>query len=325
MTIHDWGEDRLIETLSTLFPHKKNIVGIGDDCAVIHVENGKSMLVTTDALVEGIHFLKDQISGKDLGYKTAAVNISDIAAMGGFPEYAFLTIAIPKDIEKKWLEDLFLGMKETMEEYHLQLLGGDTVGSKRDIFINLTVIGSAQTHQIKYRNMAKEGDLICVTGALGDSGGGLKAIQKKLKKTKEVERLIKAHFRPRPHLKEGQGLASCAGVHSMMDLSDGLNCDLNRLTKASQCGATIELSQLPISDDLKAVCEENHWDPIELALTGGEDYCLLVTISPENFEAIKQQYPLHEIGKITKMPQQIVYSQNGTPLSIKLNNFDHFK
>ncbi len=143
MDFKDWGEEKFIEYLKESFPIKGSILGIGDDCAVIPGDDGKAWIATTDAMVEGVHFIKDKIPPKDLGYKTVAVNVSDIAAMGGEPKYAFLTISLPKTIDRAWVCELIQGVKEACEKWDLLLLGGDTVGSKRDIFLNMTIIGSA--------------------------------------------------------------------------------------------------------------------------------------------------------------------------------------
>lgn len=328
MPPQNW-EDYFIEQLSKTFPSKDSIVGIGDDCAVIPEGTEKAWLVTADALVEGVHFLKDQITPKDLGYKTIAVNVSDITAMGGEPKYAFLSLALPtKDI---WINGIIEGIKEACEKWNILLLGGDTVGSKRDIFLNLTLIGSAKIEQVKYRHHAQGGDIICVTGYLGDSGGGLKALQEQIIKTEEVDYLIQAHFRPNPQPMQGMWLASHHAVHAMMDISDGLNCDLNRLLKSSQKGAIIEISKLPLSEPLKHISKEQGWDILQQALVGGEDYCLLLTIDSNRFENIQYSFqekfnsPLFAIGHIIPHPEELVYHQTGKPIQIHYVNYDHFK
>ena len=333
MQIQDWGEDEFIGYLQAQFPHsyKHSVVGIGDDCAVIPRNSGNSLIVTTDALVEGIHFIRDQISPKNLGYKAIAVNVSDIAAMGGTPEYAFLSIALPRTTECDWLKAAVQGIKEACEKWNLQLLGGDTVGSQRDIFLNVTLTGSIIHDHVKYRHCAKVGDLICVNSHLGDSGGGLKSLQEGLFKTEEVEYLIQRHCRPEPSPQEGIWLASQQGVHAMIDLSDGLDCDLRRLIKSSQCGAVIEISDLPISPQLTGVCSEYNWDVRKLILAGGEDYCLLMTISESAQTSIRHRFqekfghPLHLIGQIVDQPHQVIYQKQGKLIEIEIKHFDHFR
>lgn len=323
MKIKEWGEEGFIQHLAKLFPSAHQTVGIGDDCAVIPKDDKIAYLVTTDALVEGIHYFREQIPPSELGYKSIAVNVSDIAAMGGTPQYAFLSIALSKEIDKNWLLEFVQGIKEACLSWGIHLLGGDTVGSKRDLFINITLIGTASHSNIKYRHRALSGDIIFVTGNLGDSGGGLRCLQTGVNHPE----LIKAHFHPIPHVNEGLWLASKQEVHAMMDLSDGLNCDLTRIIKASGCGAIVELSKLPLSPALKQFCQDSE----RLALTGGEDYCLLATVAAEAADEIKKEFKekfgreLHQIGKIISGPESIQYLRNGEPCTLILSNFDHFE
>lgn len=324
------NEEQFIQYLKEQFISPNSIKGIGDDCAVIPRSDGTALLITTDALVEGVHFLKEKISPRDLGYKTVAVNVSDIAAMGGEPVGAFLTIAIPKNTTQKWLKELINGIKEGCKEFNLPLLGGDTVGSKRDLFLNLALIGSAKQDQIKYRDGAKANDLICVTGDLGNSAAGLQVI---LDNRTEpfFQPFVKAHYRPHIYLKEGQWLASRKEVHSMMDLSDGLDADLKKLLKASICGAVVEISQLPVSETFTEAVIQNKWDPIRLTLSGGEDYALLLTVSKDHFEEMAEAYQnqfskaLYVIGEIIPEKGKLVYNYGGKPYPIKTSSFEHFQ
>lgn len=320
MQIRDWSEEGFIEHMLEQFKAPKDVVGIGDDCAVIPISDKDVWLITTDILVEGTHFLKEQSSPVDLGYKSIAVNVSDIAAMGGVPNYAFLTLAIPKDLDRIWLEQLSAGMKEACQKWNVNLLGGDTVCSKKDIFLSVTLVGRTSSQQVKYRNTAQVGDILCVSGYLGQSGGGLKFLQENVS---NGERFIEAHFRPDPDPKLGAWLASHEEVHAMMDISDGLNRDLTRLLEASKCGAVVETTHLPISKELMQVCELRGWDPLEIALTGGEDYCLLLTIAEESFTQ-KFRETLYPIGYITDREGKIDYLKKGTPLQLKLKDFKHF-
>jgi len=331
MDIQKWGESAFIEYLQKVFPFRNATVGIGDDCAVISNTKDLSWLVTTDALVEGIHFLKAQIPPEDLGHKTIAVNASDIAAMGGRPKYAFLSIALPKNTDCEWIKQFIQGMKKACTSWDICLLGGDTVGSKRDLFINLTLIGEAAPSLIKYRSQAKTGDIICVSGHLGNSGAGLKILQNSdIPNSSEVSYLIHAHFHPDPHLDEGTFLASHSSVHAMMDVSDGLDCDLQRLLRNSNCGANIEASALPLSDALQIMSRKYQWDALELALTGGEDYCLLFTVSPDALEEIQRKFqkkfsrPFYPLGQITDHPGRLVYYKKGVPVDKQSKAFDHF-
>jgi len=331
MQIKEWGEESFIDYLSKTFSSSSSVLGIGDDCAVIPENQDKAWLVTTDALVEGVHFLKDQISARDLGYKTVAVNVSDIAAMGGVPKYAFLSIALPKSTEQRWLHDMMEGIKEACNQWDINVLGGDTVGSKGALFLNLTLIGTAHPTKIRYRSTAQEGDIICVNRCLGDSAGGLKALQENVLDSPEVARLVKAHFHPEIFLEQGIWLASQDTVHAMMDLSDGLDCDLKRLIKSSQKGALIETTHIPLSKELLKICYDRYWDSMNLALFGGEDYSLLFTVSFDAFTELQHnfqnefQMPLHAIGCITSQSTVLNYETNGQRTQIEQKFFDHFQ
>ncbi len=321
MQIKDWGEEEIVAYLGEHFRARPPIVGIGDDCAIL--PNG--MLVKTDGLLEWIHFIKDQIPPQELGYKLIAINVSDIAAKGGVPQYAFLTMALPPSTDAAWLKKVIEGISLACGKWDIQLLGGDTDGSKRDLYFNLMLIGSS-TH-VKFRHEAQVGDLICVTGYLGDSGAGLRALQEKLEGCEDV---IRAHFHPEPSPAEGIWLSKQKGVHAMMDISDGLDIDLNRMIKASKCGALVELSQLPLSSPLLQVCEKEKWDPVKFALTGGEDYCILLTVDRQSYEPISKQFhtqfghPLFAIGEITNTGAPVLYQRQGKAVKLQLKQYDHF-
>lgn len=330
MDLAKFSEEEFITFLKNQFITQGPVLGIGDDCAVIPYNEESSLLVTTDALVEGIHFLKDEIPPDDLGYKTLAVNVSDIAAMGGTPKYALLSIALPKPVDALWVQRFIKGLKDACSLWGIQLIGGDTVGSKRDIFINLTLIGMAETKKIKYRSSAEEGDVICVTNTLGDSGGGLKVVLEKRERTEENRFLIDAHFRPPVYPEMGAWLASQEGVHAMMDISDGLDCDLKRMIKSSKKGAIVDLEKLPLSQNLVKMVSDESCDPIKLALTGGEDYCLLLTVSLKHFKEIKASFQklfdmsLFNVGEIQNFSNEIIYRKNGKVLETNVSNFNHF-
>ena len=332
MKLKELGEFGLIEKITSQFSKNlpAHIEGIGDDCAVIHQENRNSLLVTTDLLIENIHFLKKDISPFELGHKSLAVNISDIAAMGGKPLYAFLSIALPSHIEADWLKNYFEGFHKIAAEYTVLLLGGDTTKSLHDIVINVALVGEADPQKIKRRSQAKAGDYICVTDFLGDSGAGLDIILKNLERTSLEEQLIKRHYLPRPHIKEGQWLAQKNEVHAMMDVSDGIDSDLKRIMEQSFCGVEIYLESLPISRELGTFCHKYHLNTDSFATSAGEDYCLLFTLEAENHDAILKEYkeqfqkPFYEIGKIISQ-KTFSYLSNGQKTQIQRQGFDHFK
>ena len=325
MKIDEIGEFGLIGRIAAAFRPliPTGWEGIGDDCAVIPWSDDRSVVVTTDLLIENVHFLRDRISAYDLGYKVLAVNLSDIAAMGATPAATFLSLGLPADgVGVEWCDRFFEGYRS----FGVPLLGGDTTASPQGIVVNVTVLGIAENDRIKRRNGAEAGDLIVVTGPLGDSAAGLQALLAGLPNTPEIAALIEAHHRPRPHLAEGEWLGREADVHALMDVSDGVASDLGHILRASGVGAEIDTASLPVSDRLRKTATEQGWKPLKLALTGGEDYVLLGTVAPARFEELQARFtarfgrPLAVIGRCVAGPAEIRY--DGKPLDF--SGFKHF-
>lgn len=291
------GEFEFIDGIRRMFPAPEGMEGIGDDCAVIPQHSGFETLVSTDMLVEGSHFLLDDITPWQLGWKSAASNFSDIAAMGGEPVGSFLAVALPQDLPEGWTDSFIDGYKAISEQYGFPLLGGDTTASQDRLCICITVLGRAPEGRSKKRGSARPGDLICVTGTLGDSGAGLQAILKGVKRDETVEKLIERHYLPHPRIPEAIRLASYEGVHAMMDISDGVGSDIRHILEESGTGAVIDIQALPISEGAKAFCKGQGLDPVEIALCGGEDYELLFTVTQEVEETLGVQHTV--IGRIT--------------------------
>ncbi len=334
--VSDLGEFGFIAWFSPAFLRKlpRGVVGIGDDCAVIPWRGRKKLVVTTDMLVEGVHFLKEKISAEDLGYKSLAVNLSDIAAMGAQPLYSFLSVAIPPETEISWLDKFFRGWRKLSRDTRVLLLGGDTTGSREKIVISVAVLGMADEKNIRYRSAARPGDIIAVTGTLGDSEGGLRLIlsaETSAELSKSEKFLLRRHCRPRPHLEEGQFLATRPEVRAMMDVSDGIDSDLRRIMERSGCGAEVYLEKLPVSPALKNCAQKYRWPLEEIAAAGGEDYCLLVTVDPKKFIQLAANFrgrfgrELAAIGRITPEKGRLTYLKEGKPYALRKSGFDHFK
>lgn len=327
------GEFGLIDRFSKLFLNglrEQNITGIGDDCAIIPLNESESWLVTTDMLIEDRHFLLNRISAFELGFKSLAVNLSDIAAMGGDPHSAFLSIGIPNKIEVEWLDGFFKGIKELADNTNTLLLGGDTTKSPDKLIINILVLGKAITKNIKKRSAAEPGDLLCVTGNVGDSGGGLQVMLENKPVDDDAKGLIKAHHLPYPHLNEGKFLSTYKDVHAMIDLSDGIESDIHRIMEAAGCGAEIALDKLPVSDTLKKLANKYDWNVYELAMCSGEDYKLMVTVNPAQYDSINSEYKkqfnrdLSIIGKI-KIDKSLKTMFKGKLIDLAKHGYDHFK
>ena len=294
------GEFELIDSIKGQFTVPEGILGIGDDCAVLPQESGMETLVSTDMLVEGVHFLLEDIDPYSLGWKSAAVNLSDIAGMGGKPVGTFLSTALPKHLEDSFLMEFIRGYKDISDRFGCPLLGGDTTASKDRLCISVTVLGSCAAGRSRKRSAAQPGDLVCVTGTLGDSAGGLQVILEDVKaaalrahpdrrsapgegapRRSDAERaLVERHYRPLPRVQEGLALAATEGVNAMMDISDGIASDLRHILEASGTGARVDVRSLPLSAELRTVCARRAWDPAALAAGGGEDYELLFTCRP---------------------------------------------
>lgn len=314
------GEFGFIDYIKTNFPAQDGTIGIGDDCAVMPAGEGE-LLFSTDLLMEGVHFLRSESSPEDVGWKAAAVNLSDIAAMGGIPVATFLSIALPKDAQGEWAERFIEGYTQISRTYDVPLLGGDTTSSLRDIAVNVGVLGRCPSGKRLMRSGAKVGETIYVTGPLGDSAGGLQAILKDIQRTKEVTRLIERHKRPVPRIDAGRILMESGKVGAMMDISDGIASDLRHIMKASGVGAVIALDRLPSSPELVSVCAEQGWDRYELSTSGGEDFELLFT-GPDGMEN-ELDIMVYPIGK-TVQGNDLIWTDNDRILNSDYMGYKHF-
>ena len=314
------GEFELIGHIKDMFRVPSEVYGIGDDCAIIPSGEGE-LLFSTDLLIEGVHFLRKESSPEDVGWKAAAVNLSDIAAMGGTPVATFLSIALPKDAQGEWAERFIEGYARISRQYDVPLLGGDTTSSLRDIAVNVGVLGRCPSGRGLMRSGARTGETIYVTGPLGDSAGGLQAILKETDRTKDIETLINRHKRPVPRVFEGRKLMETGKVGAMMDISDGIASDMRHIMKASGVGAVIALDKLPCSPQLRSVCAGQGWDIYELAASGGEDFELLLT-GPENLDD-SVDFPLYAIGQVVN-GDDLIWTINDEPVDSDFTGYKHF-
>lgn len=320
MAMSSRGEFGFIDHIRTHFPDQAGVIGIGDDCAVMPSGEGE-LLFSTDLLMEGVHFLRDESSPEDVGWKAAAVNLSDIAAMGGTPVATFLSIALPADAQGEWAERFIDGYVSISRRFDVPLLGGDTTSSLRDIAVNVGILGRCPSGKRLLRSGAKAGDVIYVTGPLGDSAGGLHAILKGGDRTPDAEVLIERHKRPVPRVKEGVTLLESGLVTAMMDISDGIASDIRHIMKASGTGAVIALDKIPCSPELRSVCARRNWDIYELAAGGGEDFELLLT-GPEGLDEYVD-IPLYAVGRIVD-GDALVWTIDDEPVDSKFSGYEHF-
>jgi thiamine-monophosphate kinase len=327
------SEDQLIEAIARLLSGEEPgvVVGIGDDAAVVVPGAGQPVL-TTDLLVEGVHFERGTISARDLGAKAITVNVSDIAAMAGSPRYALVSLAIPADVEAAWVMELYGGMREVCAEHALVLVGGDTNRAEL-VVLSVTVVGEVAPGRALTRSGAQVGDAIVVTGSLGASAGGLALSRApdaaSLLSQPWARGLLEAFERPVARVGEAQVLAR-AGATAMMDLSDGLAKDLSRLCLASEVGARVRTDDVPISLELAAGADALGVDALRLALSGGEDYELLATMPRDAVQAARDELregfgvPLTEVGEIVEGAGMIAVGPDGKEVGLEPEGWDHF-
>ena len=292
------NEQRIIESLKQSFSIPG---GIGDDAAIFG-----NYVITKDLLVEDVHFRRSYVDAISLGYKALQVNLSDLAAMGAKPAYVLLGISIPKDCEQ-YIEEFLASFANACHQENVQLIGGDTTASPDKLYISVTAIGI--TSKPKLRSGAKIGDIICVVGNLGHAHLGFTALENNLEGFDEFKT---AFLRPKAKIKEGIWLGSQKAVTAMMDVSDGLTTDLNKLCKASDISAEIDIINF----------QKNI--PIETILTGGEDYALLITVDSNQYDKLvaEADFSIQKIGKIIEGESgEVTFKQD---IAIKLKKFSHF-
>lgn len=296
------GEFGLIQQLKQQWPRSSPQVvqGIGDDAAVLKTAPGRQLLVSTDVFIEGVHFDLAFQTLRDVGFRAATANLSDIAAMGGDPSYLLVSMAIPGHLSVKSVRACYRGLQDACGPDKVELIGGDTSSSLHHIALSLTIMGSIRSNRALARSRAKVGDHIYVTGTLGDSYAGLHVLRTHAKNRPRLRRdeqwLTRRHLRPTPRIAVGQLLAHRGIAHAAIDLSDGLSGDLSHICEESRVGAEIWATALPLSSHLHTFAKHNKLDPVELALRGGEDYELLFTAPA------KYHQKVFDIAKKTKVP-----------------------
>jgi thiamine-monophosphate kinase len=310
------------------------ICGIGDDCAVIRKDSELSWLVTMDTLIESVHFDLAWHPPYKIGRKAIAVNVSDIAAMGGTPLFVFLSLGLPAGYDPLLLKGISDGIADACAAFGCILAGGDTVRSPNGIVITITAIGEARTADIVYRHGARTGDAVWVSGFLGNAAGGLELCRNRLHEHPAFTDLVAAHLDPQPRLQLGARLAEKHLVHAMMDLSDGLATDLAHLCQQSSKGAVINMEKLPLSAALVQASEQLHLDPYLLMVSGGEDFELVFTAASDQTEGIETlaaetglkvtRIGWIDSGEGVRALQGVAGQENQVEVDISFKGFDHF-
>ncbi len=339
-TIHEFD---LIRTLQQQYSRNDPSVirGIGDDAAVVTSGAGTWSLLTTDLLAEDIHFDLRTATMADIGFRAAVANLSDIAAMGGTPQYLLVSLAIPRAGAKQHVLQLYKGMMAACRPHHVTLIGGDTSASASGWFINITLVGMVPPRKALLRSGARAGDLLYVTGTIGDALAGLMLLNEPSRKkrplhtaaisTRHRQFLVGRHLHPTARLAEGQWLSAHRFATSAIDVSDGLSGDLRHICEESHVGVDLDLSSLPLSPACRAYATFRQLDPVALALTGGEDYELLFTLAPRHKAEVERVAKLHRfrmtcIGTIRPARHGIqAIDQDGTKRPLPNSSYEHFK
>jgi thiamine-monophosphate kinase len=317
------------------------IQGIGDDAAVIISRAGQWTVLTTDLLTEGIHFDLRTATMADIGFRAAAANLSDVAAMGATPQYLLVALAIPSTGSRQHVLQLYRGMMAACRPHHVQLIGGDTSASGGGWFLSLTLIGIVPPRKALFRSGARIGDCLYVTGTIGDALAGLKLLSEpplRSKRhphtaalsTRHREFLIGRHLRPTARVAEGRWLSANRFATSAIDISDGLSGDLRHISEESHVGVDLDLGALPLSPACRAYAASRKLDPVNLALMGGEDYELLFTVSPRQRPrleqtAVERGFSLARIGTIQPRRFGIqAVSPHGRRHRLANTSYEHF-
>lgn len=309
--LSELGEFGLIDLLTKNIELKNQstLKGVGDDAAVIDVCSDK-LLISTDVLIEGVHFDLTYTPLKHLGYKSVVVNLSDIAAMNGKPEQITVSIAVSNRFSVEALEELYEGIYLACNRYGIDLIGGDTTTSKSGLFISITVLGKAPLEKITYRNGAQKGDLICVSGDLGGAYIGLMVLERE-KRVFEAnsqiqpdlegyDYVLERQLKPEPRLDIVTQLNELGVIpHAMIDISDGLASEIIHICKQSDVGCRLFEDKVPIDIQTEDIAKKLGLVPVTMALNGGEDYELLFTVPQSNFEVVKAMENISIIGYIT--------------------------
>jgi thiamine-monophosphate kinase len=333
MKISELGEFGLIERIKDLVAcdAKNHLIGIDDDAAAVRVSPEKILLATTDALIEGVHFDMQYFTFHQLGWRTLAANLSDIAAMGGQPRFALVALGLPPKLDVESALDLYRGMKAIGDEFGTAVIGGDTTRSPDRLFISITVLGEVAPQKLLRRSGAQIGDAIFVTGQLGGSAAGLRILKSSDADLKsQFSAPVERHLTPCPRVNEAQFLAEHFPIHSMIDVSDGLASEVRHICKLSDVGARVKSAAVPIHPQTETAAKQFGESALEYALGGGEDFELLFTAPAEVSEELRNEFlakfnlPCSEIGVICdKIDGMKLLSADGEqPLLAR--GFDHF-
>lgn len=330
----NFTEDELVGAIRKVLSGESPgvLISVGDDAAVVEPGNHQ-LVLTSDMLVEGVHFDLGSVSAHDLGHKSITASVSDVAAMGGSPRYGLVSVALPRDVEAPWVMELYGGIREAADEYGMAVVGGDTSRGERHI-VSVSAVGTVARGKAVTRSGARPGDHLVVTGTLGAASGGLRLATEPPHGVRGAlgsewgRELVQAYLRPVARVGEGETLAQ-SGATAMIDISDGLALDLSRLCRESDVGASLRLADVPVSPGLDELGRLLGVDPLEQALHGGEDYELLACLPPDAVgpaqKRLRERFGtlLTAIGEITG-DGLVAVAANGNETPLEPKGWDHF-
>lgn len=330
--LRDVGEDAVVEAIREIVSHRGAgvVVGIGDDAAVLEAPAGRHLVLTVDALVEEVHFRRAWATAADVGYKALAASVSDVAAMGGLPRCALVSVTAPPELPLAWVEEFSRGLAEAGARFGAGVVGGNLARTSGPVVVDVAVLGEVEPDLVLRRTGARPGDAVMVTGTLGRSRAGLLALQRGIRDP-AWEPLVRAHLRPLPRLAEGRVVAASRWAGAMMDVSDGLAADLARMCAASGVGVRVDASALPVDPAVEALARRLGEDAVDLALAGGEDYELLVAVAPERAPALAQRLRSETgteatvVGVFTQAGEGRVVVRDGAARPLAAQGWDHFR
>jgi thiamine-monophosphate kinase len=328
MKLSELGEFGLIQRIQKLSSRRAPgvVVGIGDDAAALKVSSSALLLATTDMLIEGVHFDLSFADYFSLGWKSAAANLSDIAAMGGLPRFCLTSLALPPRISVEHISEFYSGFSALLAINKTVLAGGDTCSSRRDLVISVTVLGEVKKKRMVTRVGAKAGDKVYVTNTLGDAAAGLELLKAGGREQGAGGRkLIEKHLRPIPRVEWGREIALSECASAMIDVSDGLSSDLSHICEQSNVGAVVYSGKVPFSKALLRSAGSLKKTPLHYALSGGEDYELLFTTPPAKIKRLQSlNIPVTEIGEITRTRGLIIVDEKNRKKRLKPTGYNHF-
>ncbi len=333
------GEFELIAHLTRGFSARSDVpLGVGDDCAILDLNSDKLLLATCDSQVEGIHFTRQFSSPDQIGRKALAVNLSDIAAMGGEPCYALVSLVLPSDLSRSYLDTIYTGLCHEAARYSTAVVGGNIASSGKSaaLVIDITLLGTIERGHALTRSGAHSGDTLMVTGNLGAAAAGLHTLlHPDSRYPRDVQEVLRAAYRtPQPRMRVGRILSQLGPtiVTAMLDVSDGLSGDLSHLCARSNVGVRVELAHLPLSSSIRSVAARISYDPFSWALHGGEDYELLFTVSPGHeqkvIEAVHSATGISVTPIGTMLPSEVgmkLLYPDGHEDALEVRSWNHLK